>query len=74
VFHDELKVWDRVFNCACGVNEDRDIHAAQNMVWFYKNNIGVERTKFTRMEMKALVEVALFSNQDQLLSLKCEAS
>ena len=74
VFHDELKVWDRVFNCACGVNEDRDVHAAQNMVWFYKNNIGVERTKFTRMEMKALVEVALSSNQDQLLSLKCEAS
>ncbi len=74
VFHDELTVKDRMFVCDCGVEADRDIHAAQNMVWFYENNIGMERTNYKRMEMKALVEVALSGNQDQLLSLKCEAS
>lgn len=51
---------------------DRDIHAAQNMVWFYENNVGVERTKFKRMEMEALVKEALASS-NQLLSEKHEA-
>ena len=69
-----MTVKDRMFVCDCGVEVDRDIHAAQNMVWFYENNIGMERTNYKRMEMKALVEVALSSNQNQLLSSKCEAS
>lgn len=33
----------RTFKCDCGVILDRDIHAAQNMIWMYKNNIGLER-------------------------------
>ena len=37
---------DRVFVCDCGVTEDRDIHAAQNMLWFYHNIVGVERTEY----------------------------
>lgn len=61
-WHDEIKVWNRLFKCDCGVEMDRDIHAAQNMVWFYENNVGVGRTKVKRMEIKALV--------DQVLSLK----
>ena len=52
---------------------DRDIHAAQNMVWFYENNVGVERTKIKRLEMKALVDAALCS-ESQLLSAKDEDS
>ena len=52
---------------------DRDIHAAQNMVWFYENNVGVERTKVKRMEMKALVDQAL-AKENQLLSAKYEDS
>lgn len=59
VWHDELKVWNRVFKCDCGVEMDRDVHAAQNMVWFYKNNVGVERTKVKRVEMESLVSRAL---------------
>ena len=34
----EMKLHERVFVCRkCGYTEDRDIHAAKNMVWFYKN-------------------------------------
>lgn len=45
----------------CGVEMDRDIHAAQNMVWFYENKVGVGRTNFKRVEIKALVSEALAS-------------
>lgn len=72
-WHDEIKVWDRTFKCDCGVEMDRDIHAAQNMVWFYENNVGVERTKIKRLEMKALVDQAL-AMESQLLSAKDEDS
>ena len=71
-WHDEIKVWNRTFKCDCGVEMDRDIHAAQNMVWFYENNVGVERTKVKRVEMEALVKEALASS-NQLLSEKHEA-
>ena len=59
VWHDEIRVWNRTFKCECGVEMDRDVHAAQNMVWFYENNVGVERTKIKRMEMESLVSRAL---------------
>ena len=72
-WHDEIKVWNRTFKCDCGVEMDRDIHAAQNMVWFYENNVGVERTKVKRLEMKALVDQAL-AMENQLLSAKDEDS
>jgi putative transposase len=71
-YHDELKVWNRTFNCECGVSEDRDTHAAKNMVWMYENNVGVGRTKFKRVEMKALVDQIILENQ--LLSEKHEDS
>jgi len=29
---------------------DRDIHAAENMVWLYENIVGVERTEFKRVD------------------------
>lgn len=70
-WHDEIKVWNRVFKCDCGVEMDRDIHAAQNMIWFYENNVGVERTKVKRVEIEALVKEALASS-NQLLSEKHE--
>lgn len=73
VWHDELKVWDRTFKCDCGVEMDRDIHAAQNMGWFYENNVGVERTKIKRVEMETLVD-AVLNSESQLLSEKHEDS
>ena len=39
--HNEIKVWDRVFRCDCGVCMDRDIHAAQCMVWMYLNDFQI---------------------------------
>ena len=53
---------------------DRDVHAAKNMVWFYENNVGVERTKVKRMEMKALVNQIISNQENQLLSAKYEDS
>lgn len=39
----EMKLHERVFVCPkCGYMEDRDIHAAKNMVWFYKNILYAE--------------------------------
>ena len=38
------------------------IHKEKQMIkknWFYKNNIGMERTNYKRVEMKALVDSAL---------------
>lgn len=58
-YHDEFKVWNRIFKCDCGVEMQRDLHAAKNMLWFYENNIGVERTKFKRVEIEALVKATL---------------
>ena len=36
----ELELKDRIFECPnCNTKEDRDIHAANNMIWFYQNYI-----------------------------------
>lgn len=51
--HTNIKLWDREFICPeCGVVYDRDIHAAENMIWLYENIIGVERTKFKPVDFK----------------------
>lgn len=39
--HKEIMLWDRVFKCDCGVCEDRDVHAAQCMVWMYMNDFQI---------------------------------
>ena len=36
----ELELKNRIFECSnCKIKEDRDIHAANNMIWFYKKYI-----------------------------------
>lgn len=52
--HNEIKLWDRVFRCDCGVCCDRDIHAAQCMVWMYLNDfqIPMERRNTMQVENK----------------------
>lgn len=37
----DLKLSDRVFKCSCGVCMDRDVHAAQNMIWFYEKSLKI---------------------------------
>ena len=33
----DLKQEDRTYECYCGHVEDRDVHAAKNMLWIWKN-------------------------------------
>lgn len=73
--HSELKLWDRIFTCDCGINsQDRDIHAAQNMIWFYYDKIKVptEHREFKPVEIEASV-FEVFSNISYI-SAKQEAA
>lgn len=63
----EMPLSQRTFKCDCGLEEDRDLHAANNMVWFYKNNIGVGRTEIKPVELRNLVSKAL--KQEDVMSL-----
>lgn len=69
----EVKRSDKTFNCSCGVSEDRDEHAALNMVWCYENKVGVGRTKFKRVEIQDAIDNA-FSRLGDSGSLKREAT
>lgn len=61
---------DRVFVCPeCGVTQDRDIHAAENMLWFYNNNVGVGRTHQTLAELDASLNTIFRRKQEAAKSL-----
>ena len=75
--HDEIKLRDRVFHCDCGVCCDRDIHAAQCMVWMYLNNfqIPTEHRNTMQVENKASGKYSSRSDKKKTKprSLKLEA-
>ena len=75
--HNEIRVWDRVFRCDCGVCMDRDIHAAQCMVWMYLNDfqIPMERRNSMRTENKTSGKYSSRSDKKKTKSclLKFEA-
>jgi putative transposase len=50
--HNEIKVWDRVFECNCGVYMDRDVHAAQCMVWMYLNDFQIPTEHRNKMHVE----------------------
>lgn len=51
--HKDIKEMDRTFVCpSCGVVYDRDVHAAENMLWISENIIGVGRTEFKRVDFE----------------------
>ena len=50
--HDEIKLRDRVFCCDCGVCCDRDIHAAQCMVWMYLNDFQIPTEHRNTMQVE----------------------
>lgn len=52
----EMKLSDRTFKCSCGELADRDVHAAQNMVWIYENLVGRDAAEFTLKEFKASMQ------------------
>jgi putative transposase len=72
--HNEIKVWDRVFKCDCGVCEDRDIHAAKCMVWMYLNNfqIPTEHRNLMQTENKTYGKYSI-KKKTKSCSLKFEA-
>lgn len=71
-YSDNLKLSDRKFVCPkCGITDDRDIHAAKNMIWIYDNIVvGLGRTDLKRVEMEPLVRQICLSGQ--VLSTKPE--
>ena len=75
--HSEIKLWDRVFRCDCGVCMDRDIHAAQCMVWMYLNDfqIPTEHRNTMRTENKTSGKYSSRSDKrnTKSCSLKFEA-
>jgi putative transposase len=54
--HKELKLWDRTFVCPkCGFSEDRDTHAAKNMIRYgKKNTVGQGLSKITPVDIEPL--------------------
>ena len=49
---ENMTLKDRMFVCpSCGKTEDRDIHAAKNMIWLYENNVGMGRTDLKREQI-----------------------
>ena len=61
----ELTLSERTFRCPkCSCKENRDVHAAGNMVWFYKNNIGVGRTELTPVEIDSSISEVFSRKQE----------
>ena len=73
--HNEIKVWDRVFRCDCGVCMDRDVHAAQCMVWMFLNNfqIPTEHRNTMQVENKTSGKYSVVKKKTKSCSLKFEA-
>lgn len=72
--HDEIKLWDRTFRCDCGVTQDRDIHAAQNMLgifhitnkYFSENHLlPSDRGKVKLAEFKTAISGTTFPNKSE---------
>ena len=65
--HKLIKVWDRAYVCPhCGQQMDRDVHAAQNMVWIYKeclkhNIIPADGREIKREDFDRLVSMVFNS-------------
>jgi putative transposase len=55
----ELKQSDRIFRCNCGVVEDRDIHAAKNMI--YLGQLGTEYTENKPVETNTSLNLEIDS-------------
>jgi len=66
--HKSLKLWDREYVCPnCGQSMDRDVHAAQNMVWIYKEClkhqiIPMDGREITRADFDRLVSMVFGSS------------
>lgn len=65
-----LSLSNRTYICEhCGCVENRDVHAANNMVWIYQNIVGTEHTEITLAEFKKRVKAFFEQNQEAAKSL-----
>ena len=65
----ELELKDRIFACPnCNTKENRDIHAANNMIWFYLKYNKLDRSGTDQTSIKGPVKIAyklFISNLDK---------
>lgn len=75
----DIKLKDRTFKCHnCNIIVDRDIHAAQNMIWFYDKftkNIPTEHRNFKPVEIEtSTLLLKLIHDNASYISVKQEAA
>ena len=71
--HSEIKLWDRVFRCDCGVCMDRDIHAAQCMVWMYLNDFQIPTEHRNPMQVENKTSGKYSSRSDKKKTKSCSS-
>jgi transposase len=70
----DIKLWDRLFRCeACGITEDRDIHAAKMIKIFGEDLIRAERTDFKPVDLGTSTD-ACEASIGKFLKMKQEAA
>lgn len=60
----------RTYKCSCGIHEDRDVHAAKNMLWIYENLIGRDAAEFTLEEFEASMHKHFNNDYAQALNVE----
>ena len=68
----KISLTQRVYKCDCGYSCDRDIHSANNMIWFYKNRYSVptEHRDIKPVEMESICATDNDINSTQVLSME----
>lgn len=71
-----MKQWQRRFKCKCGIEDDRDVHAAKNMVAIVEMVLGkqltvpVGRREFKREEFLEAYEKRFSKSYERRRSTK----
>ena len=66
----ELKLKDRIFECPkCKIKEDRDIHAANNMIYFYLHSINAPGTDVNMLVDNKISYKKFVAKQESTTSL-----
>jgi putative transposase len=73
--HDDLKLWDRTFVCpVCSLTEDRDVHAAKNMIRLGKMKENLKRVGRGLTELTPLETLASGETMDVVALSRCRRS
>ncbi len=62
----DIKLSDRIYKCECGYQEDRDIHAARNMILLSKNTCGTQEINAFGENIRQHKSQDLCCNLDEL--------